>query len=94
MDRKRLCISYLKEVNIIIPDGSIRIRDRDVLLPQQLAKQNSQYRNRLKFGANVRADVVTAIEARVGNPYKISKQFYCSYESARRIVREFELLAI
>lgn len=75
----------------LLPKGIIRIRASDVQTPEQLVKRNPQYRNRLLFGASWRADIVTAIEMGMKNPYQIAKTLGCSYEPAHRIFKEYAL---
>lgn len=75
----------------LIPRGSIRIRSSDVLTSEYLVKKNSQYRNRLLFGACWRADIITAIEVGIKTPYQIAKILGCSYEPAHRIFKEYNL---
>ena len=74
-----------------IPVGSIRIRSIDVLSTEKLVKKNRQFRNRLLYGACWRADIITAIEKEVKNPYQIAKTIGCSYEPALRIFKEYRL---
>lgn len=85
-------IPYLKDINIFIPQGSIRLRETDVLGIKGLAKRNIQFRNRVLFGANWRADIITALQWGLGNPYQISKKLNCSYESVYRITKEYNLI--
>lgn len=84
--------SLFKKYNIYIPESSLRIRESDVLTPKELTKFNKQYRNRYLYGASWRADIITAIETGIHNPYQISKITGCSYEPANRIFREYELV--
>jgi hypothetical protein len=63
-----------------------------VLHPSQLARSCHQYRNRLLFGANWRADVIWAIENGAKSPIEISRRTGASYETARRIFREWSLV--
>ncbi len=85
-------IPYLEKIGIMIPEGSLRIRDKDVLPAEILLKKNMQFKNRLLFGANWRADIITAIEWGMENPNRISKLLGCSYEPANRIFREYMLV--
>jgi len=78
----------------LIPKGSIRIRSSDALDPEHLVRSNSQYRNRLLFGASWRADIITAIEKGMKTPYEIAKVLGCSYEPAHRIFKEYSLAAV
>ncbi len=57
--------------------------------PEMLARINNQYKNRLLYGANRRADIITAIEFGMKSPYEISKKLNCSYDPAHRIFKEY-----
>ena len=88
-------ISYLQKLNIFVPTTYIRIRRGDALPPDRLAVDNLQYRNRLLYGANWRADIITAIESTEelsSNPYQISKKIGCSYPSVLRVYKEYEIV--
>ena len=76
---------------MLIAEGSLRIREDDVLPPAVLAKKNKQYRNRLLYGPSWRADIITAIENGAKNPTEISKSIGCSYEPAYRVFTEYSL---
>ncbi|PIS11147.1 MAG: hypothetical protein COT73_05575 [Bdellovibrio sp. CG10_big_fil_rev_8_21_14_0_10_47_8] len=78
--------------NLMVPRGAIRARERDVLTERELIGINKQYRNRVMFGAAIRADIMTAIEAGIKTPYAIAKIVGCSYEPAHRVFREYQLL--
>jgi hypothetical protein len=82
----------MHEHNFLIPLGSIRLRSRDALTVRELARANAQYRNRLIYGAAIRSDVITAIEAGIETPYAIAKAIGCSYEPAHRIFGEYQLV--
>lgn len=75
----------------LIPKGSIRVRNSDVLSTHRLIKQNLQFRNRFLYGASWRSDIITAIENGIKNPYQIAKILGCSYEPAHRIFKEYLL---
>lgn len=80
------------KTGFIISKGSLRVRESDVAEPTQLLARNLQYKNRLKYGANWRADIVSAIEKGIENPNRISKITGCSYPSAHRVFKDFKLL--
>lgn len=80
-----------RKYGFLMPQAVIRLRASDVLTSERLVGKNRQYRNRLLFGASWRADIVTAIEAGMRNPYQISKTLGCSYEPAYRIFKEYGL---
>ena len=72
-----------------IPLDSLRIRESDVLTPQELMRYNLQYRNRYIYGPSWRADIITAIQRGITSPMAISRAVGCSYEPAHRISREY-----
>ncbi len=80
-----------RKYGFLIPRNIIRLRANVVLAIERLVKKNSQYRNRLLFGASWRADIITAIEKGMKIPYEISKTIGCSYEPAHRIFKEYHL---
>jgi hypothetical protein len=53
-------VPWLAEYGVLAAQGSIRVRPEDILSPSELARINLQYRNRLLFGAQWRADIITA----------------------------------
>lgn len=76
---------------LCVPSGFPRVRISDVLTCEELAAKNVQYRNRLIYGANWRADIITAIDLGVDSPTKIAALVGCSYEPAQRISKEYIL---
>lgn len=84
---------YLSRQNFVIPKGSLRIRESDVLSPEQLVRINRQYRNRYLYGASWRADIITAIEEGLKNPFQIAKTIGCSYEPAHRVFSEYKMVS-
>ncbi len=84
-------IPWLKKLNFIVPEGSLRIRESDVLTPEELIEANRQYRNRYLFGPSWRADIITAIQMGMKSPMEISKRLGCSYEPAYRVFQEYKL---
>lgn len=82
---------HFRKNGFLIPTGNIRVRASDVQTPERLVKVNPQYRHRLLFGASWRADIITAIEVGMKNPYQIAKTLGCSYEPAHRIFKEYVL---
>jgi len=80
------------KLGVIVPNGYLKTKESNILSPQELVQLNHQYRNRLLFGANWRADIITAIECGMKNAFQISKKIGCSYEPAHRISREYYLV--
>ncbi len=86
--------SNFRSKGFLIPKESIRIRSSDAQSATSLIKSNLQYRNRLRYGASWRADIITAIEKGMKTPYTIAKVLGCSYEPAHRIFKEYALATI
>lgn len=86
-------VPWLKEINILCPNSHFLLKPESIMPPKELLKNNSQFRNRLIYGANWRADIITAIQMGVENPSKIKELLGCSYEPANRIFKEY-LMAI
>ncbi|MCM8542872.1 MAG: hypothetical protein NE328_21575, partial [Lentisphaeraceae bacterium] len=85
---------WLEEYRILLPKGSLRIREEDVMKPEQLIKINHQYKNRYLFGPSWRADIITAIQDGCKTPTAIVNKIGCSYEPAHRILHEYSMAAI
>jgi hypothetical protein len=58
---------------------------------EDLIKSNLQYKNRFIYGANWRADIITAIQFGYDNPSKIKDLIGCSYEPANRIFKQYKM---
>lgn len=84
-------IPWLESAGFLLPAGSLRIREDDVLSPAELIRRNRQYRNRYLYGASWRADIITAIEEGHSRPAAIVRRVGCSYEPAHRIFNEYML---
>jgi hypothetical protein len=84
-------VPWLEEVGFRVPDGALRIRESDVMSPEELASVNLQYRNRYRYGPSWRADIITAIESGLGSPAEIARRVGCSYEPAHRVLREWKV---
>lgn len=66
-------VDFLSDINILVPNSAIRIREEDVLTVEELVKANHQYRNRYIFGANWRAEIFTSIQNGAHNPNQVAK---------------------
>lgn len=84
-------VAWLAEVGFEVPEGSLRVRESDVMTPEELVKVNRQYRNRYLYGPNWRADIITAIESGLETPTEIMRRVGCSYEPAYRVWREWRI---
>lgn len=82
---------WSKGSRYIVPMGSEAIGAKYVLDPEQLAKINHHYRNKLIYGPNLRADIITAFSAGAKNPYQAHKICHCSYEPAYRVANDLAL---
>jgi hypothetical protein len=74
----------------LIPKHSVSIDEKFILNAFQLAKINSHYRNKLIYGSNWRADIITAIQAGAKNPFQAAKISHSSYEPAHRAFDELK----
>lgn len=86
-------ITWAEPYGFRIPQNSLRIREADVLTPQELIQLNPQYKNRYLFGSSWRADIVTAIQQGITSPTELSRVVGCSYEPAYRISHEYRMAA-
>lgn len=86
-------VSWLKEINILCPNSHFVLKIESVMPPSELVKYNLQFKNRLIYGANWRADIITAIQMGIENPSKIKDLIGCSYEPANRIFKEYTMAA-
>lgn len=84
-------VSWLKDINIICPNSHFIIKNESIMPPKELVKFNLQFKNRLIYGSNWRADIITAIQLGIENPSKIKELIGCSYEPANRIYKQYLL---
>ncbi len=82
-------VPWLKEINILCPNSHFVLKMESVMPPSELVKYNLQFKNRLIYGANWRADIITAIQMGIENPSKIKDLIGCSYEPANRIYKQY-----
>jgi hypothetical protein len=82
----------MAKLGILIPNDFLKTRDEKIYDQVDLAKHNQQYKNRLIIGPNWRADIITAIELGVENPFKISTTLGCGYESAYRVMKDYKIV--
>lgn len=67
-------VNYLEAINVFVPSSALRIRESDVLTPEELIERNLQYRNRYIWGANWRAEIITLIFSGVKTSGEIAKR--------------------
>lgn len=56
------------------------------------AKKNLFIHNRILFGCNWRADIISAIEIGAKNPTEVKNRVMCSYETAHRVFNDYRLI--
>ena len=82
-------VPWLKEINILCPNSHFILKEESIMTVKELVKFNLQFRNRLLYGANWRADIITSIQSGAKNPSQIKKIIGCSYEPANRIFKQY-----
>jgi hypothetical protein len=85
---------WSKGSGFLVPKGSAAINQKWVLSRPALAKQHRQYRNRLMYGAQWRADIVTAYESGARTPAEASRMTGASYEPCYRVKSELEAAGV
>jgi hypothetical protein len=89
--RMKGSVDWLAKINFIVPKESLRIREQDVLAPQELIRISRQYRNRYLYGPSWRADIASAMERGLRTPAAIARDVGCSYEPAYRVYHQLAL---
>ena len=84
-------IDWLAKINLLHPNAHFELRPDSITPLEIVLKNNFQLRNRLLYGVNWRADIITAIQAGVENPSRIKDLLGCSYEPANRIFKQYKL---
>jgi hypothetical protein len=85
---------WSRDVNFIIPKGSVLPQRKWTLSQTSLAALNPQYRNRLIYGAQWRADIITAIDRGARTPSEASRASGASYEPCHRVFRELQAAGV
>lgn len=67
-------VDFLEVVGILVASSSFRLRDQDIFSVDELINSNKQYKNRFLFGANWRAEIITAIQNGLENPNQIARR--------------------
>lgn len=65
--------------------------ERKIMSTQRLIRNNTVFKNRVLFGCNWRADIISCIEFGFANPSQIKKRLNCSYETAHRVFNDYVL---
>lgn len=79
---------WASEVNFLMRIGGIQTDSKYTLNRSQIAKMHRQYRNRLIYGAQYRADIVTATQLGITTVKDIVKLIGVTREPASRILAE------
>lgn len=58
---------------------------------ERLTKSNTYFKNRILFGCNWRADVISCIQLGSTNPSQVKDRLHCSYETAHRIFNDYSV---
>jgi len=58
---------------------------------ERLLRGNVFFQNRVLFGSNWRADIISCIQLGFENPSEIKKRLRCSYETAHRVFSDYSL---
>ena len=75
-----------------VPKGLLREREGDVLSIQQMINYHRTYRNRVKFGVCLRADLWSVLEEYPDMlPATLAKQVGCAFASAWEVKQDFEI---
>jgi hypothetical protein len=80
--------SWARDAGFLVPRGSLNVETKWTLSRSALARLNLQYRNRLVYGAQWRADIITAIERGAQTPAEASRASGASYEPCHRVFGE------
>lgn len=83
-----------KECGFLVPKGMIEINSKWTLPRTALAQISLQYRNRLIYGAQWRADIITAYELGARTPTEASRMTGASYEPCHRFLGEIRAAGI
>lgn len=65
---------------------------RKIMSQDRLVRKNLFFRNRLLFGCNWRADIVSCLQSGFTNPTQVKKRLQCSYETAHRVFSDYMAL--
>lgn len=79
---------WARTAGFLVPHGTMTPNEKWTLSRAALAKIHHQYRNRLVYGAQWRADIITAIEKGARTPAEASRATGASYEPCHRVFGE------
>jgi hypothetical protein len=67
------------------------VDEKKITKLELLVKNNIFVRNRLLFGCNWRADIISTIEMGLDSPTRVKNRLRCSYETSHRVFNEYYL---
>lgn len=79
---------WSKGCGVILPKGVLETNSKWTLQREALAKINRQYRNRLIYGTQARADIITAVELGARTPAQAVRLSGASYEPCHRVMSD------
>ena len=82
---------WLAGTDLELPKGALRVRVSDVASVPELAASNEQYRLRLLYGAELRADIHWAIHLGVAAPAEVRRLAVCSQSAATIILQDIAI---
>lgn len=68
------------------------VDEKKITKRDQFAKNNIFVHNRILFGCNWRADIISAIEIGLKNPTELKNRLKCSYETAHRVFNDYMVI--
>lgn len=68
------------------------VDDKKITKIELLVKNNVYVHNRLLFGCNWRADIISVIDMGLDTPTSVKNRLGCSYETAHRVFGEYMLV--
>lgn len=69
-----------------------KVDEKKITKRELWARNNLFIHNRILFGCNWRADIISAIEIGAENPTEVKNRLKCSYETAHRIFNDYRLI--
>lgn len=69
-----------------------KVDEKKITKRELWAQNNIFVHNRILFGCNWRADIISAIEIGAKNPTEVKNRLKCSYETAHRVFNDYRLI--
>ncbi len=90
--KRGLFLNMPDSLGLVLPEGSVRLRDSDLLPREVVLKRNEQLRNRFIFGPGFRADIAWWLKYHPEtSARRLSKIFGMSYEPANRLSSQIRI---